>query len=193
MTGLVLNDGRRVDVRPIEPTDKQALADAFGRLSTESRYRRFLGARGRLSTSTLRYFTEVDHHDHEALVAFDPSGALVGVARYVRLAERLGTAELAVTIADEWQSDGLGTALVALLIDRARAEGIEAFSGEVLSHNRRMVDLLREYGAPHLESCGDGVEDFALPLPATAMAPHIPELLASAAAHSPGLGPRPSG
>ena len=61
------------------------MVDAYERLSDESRYRRFLSPHKQLTDAELRYFTEVDHHDHEALVAGDPeSGEWVGVARYVR-------------------------------------------------------------------------------------------------------------
>ena len=75
---------------------------------------RFLtGNKNELSPAELRYFTEIDHHDHEALGAVDrANGRGVGVARYVRSLEDSQTAELAVTVVDEWQGRGLGTELV---------------------------------------------------------------------------------
>ena len=143
---LTLRDGAEVRVRPIEPGDRDALASAFERLSDESRYRRFLGPVERLGPSTLSYLTEVDHHDHEALAAFDPGGDLVGVGRYVR--EGGGaTAEAAVTVADEWQNRGLGTALTALLAERAVDEGIGTFTASMLAENRDMFELLASVGS----------------------------------------------
>jgi N-acetylglutamate synthase-like GNAT family acetyltransferase len=102
-----------VFVRPIRPQDREVLTKAFARLGEQSRYQRFFSPINELSESELRYFTEVDHHDHEALVAFDAeTGDGVGVARFVRLDD--GTsAEAAVTVIDEWQGRGVGTALVA--------------------------------------------------------------------------------
>jgi hypothetical protein len=89
-------------IRPISPDDKQQFIEAFERLSDRSRYRRFLSARRRLSTADVRYLTQVDHHDHEALVAIDPeSGTGVGVARYVRLTTNPHVAELAVAVVDD--------------------------------------------------------------------------------------------
>ena len=74
-----------LEIRPITPGDKSDLASALEESSREAIYRRFLGPHGPLAAAELRYLTEVDHHDHEALVAFDPeSGRGVGVARYVR-------------------------------------------------------------------------------------------------------------
>ncbi len=116
---------RQVEIRPIEPEDKDALASGFDRLSERSRYRRFLSPRGPLTDAELRYFTEVDHHDHEALVAVDPeTGEGVGVARYIRSHEDRRIAELAVAVADDWQGRGVGTLLTAELATRARDEGI---------------------------------------------------------------------
>ena len=72
-------------IRPISPDDKGTLVEGFERLSEESRSQRFLSPHGPLSETELRYLTEVDHHDHEALVAIDSrTGQCVGVARYVR-------------------------------------------------------------------------------------------------------------
>ena len=64
-----LRDGTRVLLRPIEPADKDRLTVALGRLSQETIRRRFLAAKPRFSSGELRYLTEVDGHDHLALVA----------------------------------------------------------------------------------------------------------------------------
>jgi len=144
---LTLRDGAEVLVRPIEPGDRDALAAGFERLSDESRYRRFLGPVDHLGPSMLRYLTEVDHRDHEALGAFESGGGLVGVARYVRDADVGARAEAAVTVADDWQGRGLGTALTGLLAGRALDEGISTFSAMLLAENREMIELLDSVGS----------------------------------------------
>ena len=102
MTGL--------EIRPIEPGDKAALAAAVDQSSDEAVYRRFLNPHGRLTAAELRYLTEVDHRDHEALVALDPaSSESVGVARYVRDPERRESAEIAVAVLEQWQGRGVTT------------------------------------------------------------------------------------
>jgi RimJ/RimL family protein N-acetyltransferase len=145
---FLLGDGARVVVRPIMPGDKAALAAAFERLSEDSRHKRFLAYKGRLTGADLAYFTEVDHVEHEALVAMDAaSGAIVGVARYVRLSSNRHTAEVAVTVVDEWQGRGVGTVLLGCLADRAREEGIRRFEAQALAENRRVIALLEKIGA----------------------------------------------
>ena len=71
---VTLRDGSHVTVRPIRPQDAAPLRAGFERLSEESRYRRFLSPMQQLSGPMLRYLTEVDHHDHEALVALGAGG-----------------------------------------------------------------------------------------------------------------------
>lgn len=77
-----LADGSRVTLRAVEPEDKRLLAAAFDGLSEQSRYRRFFTPLRELDERQLAYLTEVDHHDHEALLAIDArSGNCSGVAR----------------------------------------------------------------------------------------------------------------
>lgn len=137
-----LADGSRISLREVLPTDRRAIAEGFEQLSPESRYRRFFTAMNRLSDSDLTYLTEVDHHDHEAVLAFDPQGGPVGVARYVR-GERPEEAEVAVAVVDDWQGRGAGTALLERLVRRARENGIERFVASVLEENDDALELFR--------------------------------------------------
>ena len=144
----MLRDGSGVPVRQVRSTDASLLADGFARLSERSRRMRFLGKKDELTAAELRYYADVDHHDHEALIALDPaSGRGAGVARYVRDADDPHAAEIALTIADDWQGRGLGTELLARLSHRARQEGICRFTGVVSFDNVPMGMLLRSVGA----------------------------------------------
>ena len=141
-----LRDGSELRVRGVRPDDKAALATGFERLSPESRYRRFFSPLKRLTESDLRYLTEVDHIDHEALIAISAEGEPVGVARYVR-GEHPAEAEVAVTIVDDWQGRGAATALLERLVERARANGIERFLAVVLEENADAIELFRSLAA----------------------------------------------
>lgn len=143
----VLRDGSGVLIRPVRPGDAELLAEGFERLSPESRRLRFLTAKDVLRPAELRYLTDVDHHDHEAIGALDlVTGQGAGIARYIRDARDPRTAEIAVTIVDGWQGRGLGTELVARLAERARAEGIERFVALTAGGNVAMGLLLRHMG-----------------------------------------------
>ena len=137
-----LPDGGRIGIRPIRSADKALLSEAFQRLSPESRYRRFFAPLQRLSEQDLRYLTEVDHRDHEALAAIGPEDEIIGVARYVRSEEQT-EAEVAVVVGDPWQGRGVATALLDRLVDRARESGIDHFIALVLSENEEALELFR--------------------------------------------------
>jgi len=138
-----LGGGLTIGVRPIRSDDKRLLGEAFERLSPQTRYRRFFAPLTRLSAQDLRYLTEVDHSDHEALVAVDPqSGNLIAVARYVR-AEDPSEAEVAIVVGDPWQSKGVASALLDRLVERARETGIDHFIALVLSENVEAMGMFR--------------------------------------------------
>ena len=153
-------------IRPIRPDDKARLLDVFERLSPESRYRRFLFPIRSLPSAQLRYLTEVDHHAHEALQGVDPlTDDGVGVARFVRSPGDPTVAEVAVTVVDDWQGRGLGTALLHDLAARAREEGIERFSGSVLAENEPVIELLRRLGDVRTTGRDHGVVELMIDLP----------------------------
>ena len=171
MSNLTLRDGSSVTVRQIAPDDKAALVAAFERLSPDSRYSRFFSPVNELDARTLEYLTNVDHHDHEAVVAVDPvTGVGVGVARYVRWRDDPQSAEVAVTVADDWQGRGLGSLLLEELADRARAEGVKRFTAVVQARNERAVRLIERLG-PYEHAEEGGYMELKVKLPVRGIAP----------------------
>ena len=155
----------QLEIRQMEPGNKAALAAAVDQSSDDAIYRRFLSPRGRLTAAELRYLTEVDHRDHEALLAIDPGSRKgIGVARYVRDRERLDSAEIAVAVLEPWQGRGVGKTLLNRLADRARDEGITRFTALMLSDNRPMRRLLADLGATRLLSSGAGTVELSVEL-----------------------------
>lgn len=166
MSETQLRDGSRIKVRPVRSSDAGLLLRGFERLSDESRYRRFLCSMPELSESMVRYLTDVDHHDHEAMIAIDPAtGEGLGISRFVRDAERPRSAEAAVTVIDEWQGRGLGTALLTALTERARVEGIDRFTCLVLAENREMIELLERIGSAREIDRRPGTVELAVDIP----------------------------
>lgn len=140
-----LSDGTRVVIREIRPADKRMLARGHELLSEESRRRRFLGAKPRLSSAELRYLTEVDGERHFALVAVlaDRLDHIVGVARFVRMPGDDGVADAAIVVGDAFQRRGLGKRLALGLADAARVRGVKRFSATILSDNPAALALMR--------------------------------------------------
>jgi acetyltransferase len=165
---LSLPGGERFTARPIRPADKAALVVFFERLSAESRRRRFLGPKPRLTSRELAFLTEVDQCRHVALVAVDEWDAIVAVARYAPWLDRPGHAELAVAVVDEWHGRGLGSALSETLLAHARRTSVVALTGSTLTENAPARALLRRLGFKRVRTSA-GVSDYELPLVGAAL------------------------
>ena len=96
---VILRDGSTVVVRPLATGDVAAIAAWFEGLGPETRHARFLGSVAMLDDRTRWQLAQVRTRDHEALTAVTPDGAVVGIARYIRL-QQSSTAEVAVAVAD---------------------------------------------------------------------------------------------
>jgi RimJ/RimL family protein N-acetyltransferase len=157
-------------LRPIRADDKRMLADGLRRLSPESVQRRFLTPKRSFSRAELRYLTEVDGRDHVALVAenpAEPARRLIAVGRFVRLRDDPEAAEVAITVADDFQGRGLGSILGEHLAHSARNRGIRRFTATMSSQNvpahRLMAKLTKHLQQQHV---GGGVDELVLDLAA---------------------------
>jgi GNAT superfamily N-acetyltransferase len=144
-----LAGGERIAIRVVRPQDAVALQGYFRGLSSESRYRRFLGALSELSAKQLARLTEMNGPDEMAVLAFakvpDPSSYLVGEAVLATVPGSTRS-EFALSVADAWQRKGIGAALVANLECRARMRGARYLYGDVLRTNFAMKNLARKTG-----------------------------------------------
>ena len=143
-------------VRQLGRCDSDAVADAFERMSPESRHRRYLAPKPMLTKRELRYLTDVDHTSHDALAAIDAGGRIVAIARYAELEP--GTAELAVEVVDEYQGRGVGTDLVRQVIDLAHARGYASLRATTMWENQGARALFKRLGFRALGSEGNLVE-----------------------------------
>jgi GNAT superfamily N-acetyltransferase len=181
---IALSDGSHVRIRQGHRSDRGLLLRGFERLSPQSRYRRFLAPMPELTEGMIRYLTEIDHHDHEAMIAIDEdSGEGIGVARYVRNRARPAAAEVAVTVIDDWQGRGLGTLLLEVISARAREEGITTFTALMLATNQEMIDMLMRLDPDPSIDQELGTVEIEVEIPAVGLAPALRKLLAIAARH----------
>ncbi|WP_414711233.1 GNAT family N-acetyltransferase [Pseudonocardia sp.] len=152
---VVASDGGVVHLRPIRPSDSDALVEFHARLSSRTRYLRYFGPYPQIPPKDLQRFTAVDHHDHVAFVAM-LGHEIIAVGRYIRLDESL-SAEVAFVVRDDHQGRGLGSILLEHLAAAARENGLRRFEAEVLAENHQMVRVFREAGYQVSREFAEGV------------------------------------
>ena len=164
-----LPDGRVVNIRPIQPDDRERLQLSHERLSDQSRYRRFMTSKPTLSAADASYLVDIDGRDHYALVATVGEGegeAIIGVARYIRLPRHPEIAEFAIVVGDAWQGQGIAHELLGRLADAAVTRGVRRFSATIFSDNmaiRHVIDALA--AGPVIRHREGNVLEVDFPLP----------------------------
>ncbi|MFZ2012738.1 MAG: GNAT family N-acetyltransferase [Nocardioides sp.] len=160
-----------VVVRQARSGDSALLADIFDGLSPASRLSRFLVPKWRLTAAELHYFTDVDHHEHEAVIALTRLRAEpVGIARFVRHRDDPTSAEVAVEVVDEWQGRGVGSLLGRHLAARARGEGVARFTALMSADNTRSKRLLEKLGTLTVVARDGATVEYRVTLPGQAPA-----------------------
>ena len=138
----VLPNGQPVEIRALRPTDREEMLTAVGRTSTQSLYRRFFTVRRHFSEAETAFFLNLDFVNHVALVAVAEEGGkafIVGGGRYVVI--KSGQPEVAFAVIDQFQGQGIATALLRHLSSLAREAGLQEFVAEVLSDNAAMLKV----------------------------------------------------
>jgi len=161
-------DDTELTVRPITLGDVERLARLFTRLSPTSVHFRFFSPISRPPRAALLRLADVDHCRRDALVALD-GDEIVAVARYDGRAgaspEASHQAEIAITVEDAWQHQGVGRRLTERLAVRAIDHGIEAFEAVVQPDNRAALSLLRKLSPDAAVRFDGGEYAASMPLP----------------------------
>ncbi len=167
---VVLKDGSTLRLRAPVAADSAALVAFFERLSAQSRYLRFHGAR-KVTASVVAPFLDPDWAERGALIGTlaDTAGGerVVALASYVRL-RGPGRAEVAFAVEDEMQRRGIGTRLLERLAARAGATGIERFVALVMSENRQMLSVFEHIGFEATRELEQGEIEVEFPIAPTA-------------------------
>ena len=155
----VLRDGTTVRIRVAKADDRNAIEDYLLGLSDESRVLRF-GTTTVDVSEVARRATANSPGEHATLIALH-GGSVVGGAQYFR--ETSNRAEIGVSVADVFQSRGLGSILVARVAEMAAANGIATLAATVLPGNNRMLQVFRDSGFSPLIQARPGVIEVEFP------------------------------
>ena len=142
-----LRDGRPVTIRALRLDDRERFLAAVASSSTQSLYRRFFAPKRNFTEREVAFFLDVDFVDHLALVAVLNEGdrpLIGGGARCIVV--QPGRAEVAFTVVDRYQGQGIGAVLMRHLAAIARQSGIKELVAEVLADNIPMLRVFEKSG-----------------------------------------------
>lgn len=164
-----LRDGTPVTIRVMRPDDRERIVAAFSKLESDTIYTRFFSFRREIPASALDRIAAIDFDNLAGLVATLGAGAnetVIGSATYVGIPAPDGakTAEVAFTIEEDYQRQGLAGKLMAALTELARRHGIARFQAEVLAHNAPMLAVFQRCGLPMRRRSEGGVVHVELEL-----------------------------
>jgi acetyltransferase len=143
---LEVRDGWRVFVRPIRPEDEPLIHELLRHVTLQDTRLRFFAPMKEFSHEFIARLTQLDYARAMAFVALDEAtGEMVGVVR-IHSDSVYENGEYAVLLRSDLKGRGLGWALMQLIIEYAKSEGLKRISGQVLQENSIMLNMCRELG-----------------------------------------------
>jgi acyl-CoA synthetase (NDP forming)/GNAT superfamily N-acetyltransferase len=140
---VLLADGRSAHIRPLRDDDADAVKALYRRSSDRSRYLRFFTPAP--ADAAVRLTRPPGDDRSHCMLAAEVDGRLVGLGEY-HLSADDGIAEIAFLVEDDEQGNGIGTALLESLVQRAVPRGIRRFRASYLRQNERMPDVFAHAG-----------------------------------------------
>jgi acetyltransferase len=144
---ITLPNRQRLRIRPLHPDEDGPVRELDAHLSTRTRYLRFLSPLPSLPDSLLRLLVSVDYQRRVTLIAESDARdrhEVVAMGSFGAIGE--STAEVALVVRDDWQHQGVGTALAGRVLQAAEHRGFERFVVHVLSENTVIRRLLKRVG-----------------------------------------------
>jgi L-amino acid N-acyltransferase YncA len=145
---VALRDGRAVHIRDVRPTDEAEIVQAFGRMSADARYMRFMHSVREVNLERLRKVLASFPENGIGIVATMPADDgidIVGSAIVV-FGSDAAPGEFAVNVAAQYGAAGLGGTLMTALIAAAKRRGLTEMDGFVLAENKPMLRLATRLG-----------------------------------------------
>lgn len=166
---ITLRDGRAALIRVMRPDDKNRLQAAFAKLDPQTVYTRFFSFRKEIPERAFERIAEIDFVKLAGLVVTMGTGAdetIIGGASYVGhdAPDGAQVAEVAFTIEEDFQGQGLASKLLAALVALARRHGLARFDAEVLAGNAPMLAVFQRSGLPLRRRREGGVTHIELDL-----------------------------
>ena len=152
-----LSSGLDLTIRPLAWPDAESLQEHVRNLSVRSRHNRYLGGFNELSRAEIARIIGNGEGPVFGLIsdlAVDGRRIMVAEAVYA-VDPQTGATEFALSVADDWQGNGIGAALVASIECRSAAACSALVHGETLRGNEPLLALAAKTGFAVVRHPGD--------------------------------------
>jgi RimJ/RimL family protein N-acetyltransferase len=148
--------GRTFNIRQLEKTDAGLLADFMGHLSPVTLWLRFFvpypALSGEAISQEIIRLNQIGKSDGVVLVGtrhVDGQEEIIAVGEMIPDKDVFSTAEIALTVRDDYQGEGIGSAMAIQLVQAAAKKGISILQAEALVQNLAMLRIWRKLGLPY--------------------------------------------
>jgi len=145
--------GHTINLRFIQKDDAALLVDFFHQLSPETKRLRFHAQAENVSEDIVwqeaKRLSDLDPQWDLAIAATindESQEQIVGVARFARTSVEDSNAEFAIVVRDDFQRKGLGSYLLKILSEKAKALGVTHFWALVTADNIPIMKMIEKWG-----------------------------------------------
>ena len=149
-------------IRPAKRADAPAVQAFVRGLSPDTRRKRFFGPVVELSPEQLVRLTSCRSKDDLNLLVLDARDDVIAMAQCVGTGD--AEAEFALVVADQWQRQGIGTALCEAILQHVRNRGLARLGGFVLTDNRAMLGFAAKLGFSMFRDTDATITRIVMPL-----------------------------
>jgi acetyltransferase len=142
---FALRTGQEIFVRPIRPEDEGLVLRFLAKVTPEDLRLRFFAPVRSFTHAFLARLVQIDYARAIAFIALDVAGEMLGVVRlHADVNHEKG--EYAVLVRSDLKGLGLGSELMGVMLEWAKADGLRVVEGQVLAENTVMLDMCRALG-----------------------------------------------
>lgn len=152
---LTTRSGFEFHVRPVEPGDKDALAEFFTHVSQDDLRFRFLSPIPKVSDSILDMLVDVDHDHKEDYVALDIDDKTIIASAMIGTTADKSEAEVALVVRSDYKHRGMSWTFLKYVIEEARRDGIKMLKSIENRQNHDAIELEKEMGFTAKSCPGD--------------------------------------